>query len=141
MSTPKTPYRVGYRQPPTETQYRKGKSGNPRGRPKGTKNFASALQQLLDGELVVNERGKRVTRSKRDVIAALLINKALGGDLKAAELVMKLSTLASAEGGGVSPDLAADRAMAELLVARLIRGAESAAETAEDIDSMEDSDE
>lgn len=35
------PYRVGYGRPPTEHRFRKGMSGNPRGRPKGSRNKPS----------------------------------------------------------------------------------------------------
>jgi ParB-like nuclease domain/Family of unknown function (DUF5681) len=37
---------VGYCNPPRETRFKKGTSGNPKGRPKGSKNFATSFFEL-----------------------------------------------------------------------------------------------
>ena len=39
--------RVGYGRPPVATQFRQGVSGNPRGRPKGARNFATVVAATL----------------------------------------------------------------------------------------------
>lgn len=48
-------YEVGYGRPPKDTQFRKGKSGNPAGRPRGTKNkpklTGGAINDVLRREL------------------------------------------------------------------------------------------
>jgi hypothetical protein len=40
-------YEVGYGKPPRATRWKKGQSGNPNGRPKAPKDFATAVEQLL----------------------------------------------------------------------------------------------
>ena len=40
-------YKVGYSQPPVEHRFRKGVSGNPKGRGKGTKNFATIFMTAM----------------------------------------------------------------------------------------------
>jgi len=74
---------VGYGNPPKETRFKQGKSGNPKGRPKGSKNFAIVLQDELKAKIVVTEGGKRKKISKREAIAKQLVNKAAAGDPKA----------------------------------------------------------
>jgi hypothetical protein len=39
-------YEVGFAKPPQGTQFRKGRSGNPNGRPKGAKSIANILAKM-----------------------------------------------------------------------------------------------
>jgi hypothetical protein len=60
---------VGYKKPPKETQFLPGKSGNPAGRPKGRRNFASLMDEAMDERITINEGGRRRTVTKGQVIA------------------------------------------------------------------------
>jgi hypothetical protein len=72
---------VGYRKPPTHTRFRKGVSGNPRGRPKGRRNLATALGRTLQEKVIINENGVRKSVTKLEAAVKQLVNKAAGGDL------------------------------------------------------------
>lgn len=82
-------YRIGYGKPPEETRFQKGKSGNPRGRPAGSKNLSTVIQEALAETVVVIEGGRRVKKTKLEVAFAQLANKAASGDLKAVDMVCK----------------------------------------------------
>ena len=79
----KPAYAVGYRKPPSNTRFKPGESGNPRGRPNGAKNFGTVMAQELDGRVPVTENGKRKKITKRVAIVKQVVNKATSGDLKA----------------------------------------------------------
>ena len=65
--------------PNTETQFEPGQSGNPSGRPVGSKNMSTILKELLDEEVELD--GKKIPF--RDAIVKKLIKKANAGNLKA----------------------------------------------------------
>ena len=52
-------YEVGFARPPHKTRFKKGQSGNPAGRVKGSKNVSKLLLQALSEPVVVNENGER----------------------------------------------------------------------------------
>lgn len=86
---------VGYGKPPRKTRFQKGRSGNPKGRPKGTLNVATVLERTLREPVVINENGQRKTITKMRAAVKQLVNKAASGDLIALRQLMAL--VASAE--------------------------------------------
>ena len=87
------PGAVGYGKPPRATRFQPGRSGNPKGRPKGSKNFSTLLQEELDARVVVTENGRRRTISKRQAVAKQLVNKAAAGDPRALPILLNEARL------------------------------------------------
>jgi hypothetical protein len=74
---------TGYKQPPRSAQFRKGHSGNPKGRPKGSGNFKNDLLQVMGQNVFITENGERRAVSGRKAVAIKLLHDALHGDAKA----------------------------------------------------------
>jgi len=75
---------VGYGHPPRAHQFRPGQSGNPRGRPKGTKNEASILRELLNRKIEVREAGRLRKITVFEAILLRFTEDALKGNTKTA---------------------------------------------------------
>lgn len=75
---------VGYGQPPQHSRFKKGQSGNPKGRPKGTKNLKTDLTEELQETLLLREGPRAIRISKQRAIVKILIAKTLKGDARAA---------------------------------------------------------
>ncbi|MGA8215725.1 MAG: DUF5681 domain-containing protein [Candidatus Sulfotelmatobacter sp.] len=82
---------VGYRHPPETTRFKKGQSGNPKGRRKGSLNVSTVFAQTLREKVVVNENGRRKTMTKFEAAIKQFVNKAASGDLRALQLLLSLS--------------------------------------------------
>jgi hypothetical protein len=83
-------YEVGYRKPPKQTRFKKGQSGNPKGRPKGLKNLATDLREELSERITVRENGRVKRMSKQRALVKAQVAKALGADPRAMEATLKL---------------------------------------------------
>ena len=79
---PKSPG-VGYGNPPRHSRFKKGQSGNPKGRPKGSKNLATLLERVLTEQVLITENGRRRSISKLEASFKQLVNRAASGDLAA----------------------------------------------------------
>ena len=83
-------YVVGYGKPPLHTRFQKGRSGNPKGRPRGKKNMSTLLSAALDAAIIIVENGRRKKISKREAIITQLVNKSASADLKATQIVLAM---------------------------------------------------
>lgn len=83
-------YEVGYKKPPRHSQFKPGQSGNQKGRPKGTKNLSTDLQEELSSKIVVREGAKQQKISKQRALVKTLFNKALKGDIRAINAFLRL---------------------------------------------------
>ena len=83
-------YKVGYKKPPLHTRFQKGQSGNPRGRPRGSKNLSTLLTDALNEPVVVTEDGKRRKISKRELGIRQLVNKFAMAEAQATKILLGL---------------------------------------------------
>jgi hypothetical protein len=83
-------YDVGYGKPPPATRFKKGQSGNPRGRAKGNRNLKTDLTDELAERILIKEDGLPRKVSKQRALVKTLAAKALKGDTRAATLVLNM---------------------------------------------------
>lgn len=90
--TDRSHYDVGYRKPPEHGRFRRGKSGNPLGRPK--KQPPLGLDALLIEELLstvtVHTNGKSKKLLKMKVVVKRFVAKAMEGDLQALKCLLSM---------------------------------------------------
>ncbi len=86
--------RVGYKMPPQATRFQKGVSGNPSGRPRGSRSLAKIVEQELAEKITVKQGRRRRTITKREALGRDLVARAIAGDPRAVDRVIQLSEIA-----------------------------------------------
>jgi Family of unknown function (DUF5681) len=109
---------VGYGKPPRHRRFRKGQSGNPRGRPSGSKNLAALLSEALSERVIVAENGGRRKITKRQAIVTQLVNRSAQADLRAIKILLdilrEIETRSDPEAAATSFGLADEKVIAQL---------------------------
>jgi len=128
MKTPKTApgadVGVGYGRPPLHSRFKPGTSGNPRGRPRGSKSVKTHVNQLLHERVVVSRNGKKQMVTTLKALLMLLTDDAFAGDARARELLIRLAQTYDGEEPAVAAGLSAeDQDVLDVFIARVRSGA------------------
>jgi hypothetical protein len=83
-------YEVGYGKPPRGAGFKKGQSGNPRGRPPGAKNLTTLLNDALNEPVTITENGRRRKITKREAVIKQLVNKSASSDARSLKTLLDL---------------------------------------------------
>jgi hypothetical protein len=80
----------GLRQAPRGAGFKKGQSGNPRGRPPDSKNLTTLLNDALDEPVTITENGRRRKITKREAVIKQLVNKSASADARSLKILLNL---------------------------------------------------
>lgn len=90
-------YQVGKNRPPRHTRFKKGRSGNPAGRPKRGASIQDQVAKLLARKISVPENGVLKARTVQETMLMAIANKGLKGDLRAAAFLLNLLEMGSGQ--------------------------------------------
>jgi Family of unknown function (DUF5681) len=83
-------YVVGYGKPPRHSQFKPGETGNPQGRPKGSKDLKTDLLEVLAETIRITEGGRERPITKQRALIMTLMARALKGNDRAAAKILDL---------------------------------------------------
>ena len=87
-----TENQVGYKTPPKSSQFQKGRSGNPSGRPRKAPGIPELLGKVSKQKVLTNGKNGSKYMTKLEASLTQLANKAASGDLKAAKIFTDMVT-------------------------------------------------
>lgn len=100
--------KVGYGNPPDHSKYKPGESGNPGGRPKGSKSWQTVFKNEIFSEIGLKEQGVELKVTKLEAFAKRLVSDALSGNPRAlGELLRQINLHVSDPSGAEVSDLPA----------------------------------
>jgi hypothetical protein len=95
-------YTVGKARPPLSTRWKRGHSGNPKGRPKGAKNMVTIFNDTLNKKIDITENGRLRKVTVREAIVLKITNQALKGDPRAISTILAKEPEIAAAGESAS---------------------------------------
>jgi hypothetical protein len=111
--------------PARKGQFKPGQSGNPYGRPPGSKNIRTYVNKYLNEKIPIIENGKTRTIPRAEAIAIQLVNQAAKGEPKGLAAVISFTREFDAAVGDLRPNAlarAADAVVLEDIIARIRAG-------------------
>jgi len=112
---------VGYAIPPKTGQFKKGQSGNPKGRRKGSVALSTLIRKSAKERVIVQENGTRKSMAKDEAALTQLFNKAASGDQRAIKLMADLMNLHAAGAEPIAPKFTLTEADREVLTQMIAR--------------------
>ena len=73
---------MGYKKPPAHTRFKKGQSGNPRGRPRQDLTAAEMFAEEFQSNISIMENGRRIRINKLRLVFKRVINQAIAGNTR-----------------------------------------------------------
>jgi Family of unknown function (DUF5681) len=81
--------KVGFGKPPLDSRFKPGQSGNPSGRPKGTRNLRTDVRDTLQAPVKVADKGRPRRISTQQAVLMRLREKALNGDARSLDRLLE----------------------------------------------------
>jgi hypothetical protein len=86
-------FAVGYKKPPQHSRFQPGRSGNPRGKQKGVRNFGTDVKRTLEVPVRLNDQGRARRVSTQEAALLRLREKALKGDARSIVQILELAKI------------------------------------------------
>jgi hypothetical protein len=84
-------FAVGYKKPPRHSRFQPGRSGNPRGKQKGVRNFGTDVKRTLEVPVRLHDQGRARRVSTQEAALLRLREKALSGDARSIVQILELA--------------------------------------------------
>jgi Family of unknown function (DUF5681) len=102
-------FAVGYKKPPRHSRFQSGRSGNPRGKQKGVRNFGTDVKRTLEVPVRLNDQGSARRVSTQEAALLRLREMALNGDPRS---IVQILELAKIFNNSTAVESAGDKALA-----------------------------
>lgn len=89
-------YEVGYGKPPSHSRFKAGRSGNPKGRPKGSKSIGIMAKDTIMRKVTIVEGGKPKKVNAVEAVFLRIIKGAMEGDSRTTDKLLKILPYAQA---------------------------------------------
>ncbi len=129
-------YAVGYGRPPLHSRFKPGQSGNPKGRPKQSRNMRSIVKQVLSEDMQIREGGRLRRMPAMEALVRTVLARSFKGDPKAlASLIVLMRQSGLSESDENSADLLHGPEYEEIIADFLARNGVGDPASDDDVDS------